>query len=356
MKLRAKEGALLDRFVRMMVRQFRQAEVESPHSGPGRKPEVPDWVLGVMIATGALLRKKRKTAQWRWWREHRAEFAHWMSPERLPGRSQFFDRYGRVERLFQQVIQQLSQHAIRRQWAQVRCVAVDKSLLKGRGRKWSARQRRQGKMPRGVDCDTTWGFSKHHGWVQGYAYEVVVSAPKQGICWPVLASVDTASRNEQRCFAEKTTQLPKTTRYVLADAGYDSNDLAEAIEGTGLGKRKPRRFLCPAVLRGKAGRKRGPHSRETILRQQRRRRREGRIRFFKSTFARRLYARRKTTVERFHSHFKPLFELAQSVWQWGLANNRIAILAAMTAYQILLTYNHRRRQPTAHLQPLLDAL
>jgi hypothetical protein len=207
-----------------------------------------------------------------------------------------------------------------------------------------------------VDRDTTWGFSKHHGWVQGYAYEVVVSAPKQGVCWPLLASVDTASRNEQRCFATKISELPRPTRYVLADAGYDSNDLAEAVEEAAAPTRPRRRFLCPTVIRGKAGRTRGPRSRETRFRQLRRRRREARSRFFQSPFARQLYSRRKTTVERFHGHFKPLFELGQSVWLWGLRNNQAAILAAIVAYQLALTYNHQQRRPTAALQSLLDAL
>jgi hypothetical protein len=104
------------------------------------------------------------------------------------------------------------------------------------------------------------------------------------------------------------------------------------------------------------GKTRQPHNRETRERQHHRRLRSGRRRFLHSPRGRALYARRKTSVEPFHAQLKHLFDLEYRVWHWGLPNNQTAILAAICAYQILLTYNHRNRRPKAHLQCLLDAL
>jgi hypothetical protein len=352
---RATEGAPLEELVALAVPLCQQAEQACPRQGPGRKPEIPDWVLMVMIMVGVMLRKKTKSAQFIWWTHHREVFARWLPGQRLPARSTFYDRYRRVHRRFRQAIQLQGHDAVKRGWADARCLAVDKSLIAGRGRRWSPRDRRRGEAPRRVDRDTTWGYSKYDGWVQGYSYEVAVTAPHRGVVWPLLASVDTASRSEQKSVREKVPALPAPTRYVLADAGYDGNPVAEAVEWD-QGRRTGRRFLCPAVPRPNTGRPRQPHSRQSRERQHHRGLREARLAFLRSPRGKALYARRKTRAEPFNARLKHLFDLHERVWHWGLDNNRTMILAAICAYQLLLAYNHRRGRPYAHLQRLLDRL
>jgi hypothetical protein len=75
-------------------------------------------------------------------------------------------------------------------------VAVDKSLIAARGPAWHKRDRERNKVPVGVDRDSTWGYSEHDGWVQGYSYEVVVSATPGTVVFPLQASVDTASTSD----------------------------------------------------------------------------------------------------------------------------------------------------------------
>lgn len=355
MSERATDGALLADLVAASIPVCRAAQRRWPRRGPGRRPTIPDWVLAVMILVTVVRKKKTKSAQYRWWREHRAEFARWLPGHRFPGRTTFFDRYRRVHRLFRTAIVLQGRRAVARGWTDARCVAADKSLVAGHGPAWDAADRRRGQVPRGVDPDTTWGRSGHDGWVQGYSFEVVVTAPRGGVPWPLAASVDTASRSEQATVRDKIPDLPWQTRYVLADAGYDSNEVGELVEWTA-GRRTGRRWLCPPVPRPNVGRPRQPHNRETQARQRRRRLRDGRQRFWQSRRGRSLYARRKTTVEPFHAQLKHLFELESRVWHRGLANNQTMILAAITAYQLLLTYNHRNRRPVAHVQALVDAL
>jgi Transposase DDE domain len=353
MPKRATEGALLDELVSRSIPLCQRAEKASPRSGPGRKPIIPDWVLTVMIMVGVMLRKKTKSAQFVWWRHHSTDFARWLPGQKMPSRSTFYERYRRVHRLFRQAIVLQGKAAVAHGWANSECTAVDKSLMAGRGQPWKPADRRRNHVPRRVDTDTTWGYSDYHGWVQGYSFEVVVTAPQQGVIWPLVASVDTASRSEQKSILEKVPDLPATTKYVLADSGYDSNAVAEAVETSHPCRR---RFLCPEVRRWQPARTRPLPSRQSQERQRHRRLRGVRRAFLKSHRGRSLYKRRKTTVEPFHAQLKHLFDLDHRVWHWGLANNRTMILAAICAYQLLLTHNHAKHRRVANLQCLLDAL
>lgn len=353
MPKRATDGALLDELVSRSILLCQLAEEQSPRTGPGRKPTIPDWVLAVMIMVAVMLRKKTKSAQWVWWTHHRADFERWLPGQRLPSRSTYYERYRRVSRLFRQAIVVQAKQAVITGWADPECVAVDKSLIAGRGRPWKPADRRRRRVPRRVDTDTTWGYSDYHGWVQGYAFEVVVTAPQRGVIWPLAASVDTASRSEQKSILEKVSDLPKATKYVLADSGYDSNAVAEAVETP---KPHRRRFLCPEVRRRRPARTAQSPSRESRERQRHRQLREARRVFLRSRRGRWLYARRKTRVEPFHTQLKHLFDLDHRVWHWGLDNNRTMILAAICAYQLLLMHNHTKHRRVANLQCLLDAL
>lgn len=351
----AMDGELLDQLVMLSIPVCQEAQSRCPRQGPGRKPVIPDWVLGVMIMVAILLKKKTKSSQYVWWCEHRCQFARWLPEQSFPARSTFFDRYRRIHRLYRQAIALRGREAVKRGWANAECVAGDKSLIAGRGSDWDSCDRRRGHIPRGVDEDTTWGYSQHDGWVQGYAFEVVVTAPAHGVVWPILASADTASRSEHKTIQDKIPQLPAQTKYVLLDAGYDGNPVGEAVEWIGE-QRSGRRLLCPEIPRPNANKPRKPSSRETLDRQHHRRLRAARKKFFQSRRGRVLYGRRKTSVEPFHAQLKHLFELEDRVWHRGLDNNRTMLLGAIAVYQLLLTYNHLNGRPNANLQRLIDAL
>jgi len=212
---------------------------------------------------------------------------------------------------------------------------------------WHKKDRRCNRIPkglRGVDRQSSWGYSPHHGWVQGYSFEVVTTATKGSIVVPLLASVDTASVSEHVSFAEKIDYLPEPTKYVLADSGYDNNDFGERIEYDQMGRRTGRRFLCPA------------NRRNSSAEPKRSSRRQQRLAFYASARGRRLYAQRKQTVEPFNEWLKNLFELDQRVWHRGWANNRTQLLAAIFCYQWLLRYNHRKGRQNGQSQWILDTL
>jgi hypothetical protein len=299
-----------------------------------------------------LKRRKSKSAQYRSLAEHRGELCSWLGVRRFPARSTYFERYRRAQRLFQCAIRLQGRHAIREGLADPRVVAADKSLIEALGPQWHKKNRQANYIPRGlhgVDRDSTWGYSKHDGWVQGYSYEVVVTANRTGTVWPLLASVATASSSEHVTFEPKIDHLPKETDYVLADSGYDNNQFGERIEWDARGRRTGRRFLCPENPRARERRE----SRSTTCTARRRRQRR---RFLRTRCGKKLYARRRQTVEPFNEWFKALFELNRKVWHRGLANNRTQLLAALFGYQVLLRYNHRKNRPNGQLQWILDGL
>ncbi|TWU21303.1 hypothetical protein [Bythopirellula polymerisocia] len=101
--------------------------------------------------------------------------------------------------------------------------AVDKRLIATRGPLWHKSDSQKNRIPQGlreVECDSTWGYSKHDGLVQVYSFEVVVSATKESTVFPLLASSATACQKETTSFDEKIADLSEATENVLADSGY----------------------------------------------------------------------------------------------------------------------------------------
>jgi hypothetical protein len=349
-------GACLASLAKMAAPLCQRAERECPRTGPGRKPDIPDWVLAVLIMVAVLKRKKSKSAQYRFLAEHRRELKALLGTTKFPARSTYFDRYRRAHRLFACAIKLQGELAIAAGIVDARDAAVDKSLIAARGPLWHKNDRTKNRIPkglRGVDRDSDWGCSKHDGWVQGYSFEVVVSATKNSPVFPLLASADTASATETTTFDPKIDDLPAATNNVAADSGYDSNHIAERIEYSAEGRRTGRRFLCPENPRGSKNKS----GREPVRpRDESHRRRLTRRQFYRSRRGKAIYRRRGQTVEPFNEWFKSLFELEDRVWHRGLENNQTQLLAALFAYGLLVRYNHRRGSENGQIRWIIDAM
>jgi len=355
---RATAGTCLQALVKMATPLLREAERRCPRTGPGAKPVIPDWLIGLLIMVAVLKRRKSKSAQFRFLSnpENRQCIAEAAGCQHFPSRSTFFRRYRRAHQLFRTAVTIQGEKAVAAGVADAEVVAVDKSLIAARGPLWHKRDRQAGRIPKGlhgVDRDSTWGRSQHDGWVQGYSFEVVVTAKAGGTVFPLVASADTASAKETGSFDEKIDELPENTAYVLADSGYDSNAIAERIEYDADNRRTGRRFLCPENRRGS---KRNRKAEAPPPRDEHHRRRLQRRKFLKSRKGKRLYARRGQTVEPFNDWFKGLFELDQQVWHRGLDNIRTQLLAAIFAYQLLVRYNHRRGNENGQVKWIMDCL
>jgi hypothetical protein len=354
MSARAKDGTGLAKLVQLAIPIVQAAERQCPRMGPGRPPEFDDWKIATLIIIAILKQRKSKSAQYRFLHEHRHSLRRWLPLPRFPSRSTYFDRYRRAYRLFQIAVALQGRLAIHEGWVDATCVAVDKSLLAARGRVWHRRNGRPCKRPAGTDGQAGWGCSDHGGWVYGYSYEVIVSAPHRSLIFPLLASAGPASESECRSFGPKISWLPIETRHVLADRAYDANAHGEALEYDATGRPNGRRLVCPLI--GRAGKPKVGQYSHRGRREQLRQQRQRRLAFFESPRGQQLYARRSRTVEPFHEWFKSRFDLHDRVWHRGLDNNRTQLLTALFVYQLLVRYNHYSGYQNGQIQWILDRL
>jgi len=350
----AREGTILAQLIRLSVPLVKAADREMPRAGPGAPPSYPEWQIAALIMVAVAARRKSKSAQYRYLYERRRRLVRLLEMKAFPARSTYFNRYQRAQAIFEQAVKLQGRKALKENVADAEAVAVDKSLLTAKGPPWHQAARQEARRPSGVDEEAAWGYSEYHGWVYGYSYEVVVTATRGSVVCPLLVSVGTTNASEHHTFGQKIKDLPRQTRYVLADAGYDNNAHGEAIESQEDGSSTGRRFVCPLQRRGGKPRVgRYPHRGQ---RERSRRHRARRSAFYQSRRGQRLYRRRGQTVEPFNDWFKGRFDLAGCVWHRGLANNMTQLTAAIFVYQLLLRYHHRRGGHNGSVQWILDAL
>jgi hypothetical protein len=360
MLARATDGTCLAKLVKMASSLLRAAQRQCPRLGPGRPPEFDDWKIAVMIVAATLKNRKTKSAQYRFLHERRRKFRRWLGLKAFPARSTYFDRYGRAHRLWEAAIVLQGQRALNEGVTTARSVAADKSLLWARGTPWHGKRRCQGKVPtnlHGVDRQAEWGYSPYHKWVYGYSYEVLTTADAGTVHLPLSASADVASASEHSTFPPKTQHLPKDTRYALADSGYDSNAIGDAVERDDRERPTGRRFVCPPNTRNRARRpSKSSAARLTPAERAAQQRRWSRIDFYNSPRGQRIYTQRGQSVEPLHERLKALFDLNPRVWHRGLANNRTLLLSVIFCYQMLLRFNHRCGHRNAQLQWIMESV
>jgi Transposase DDE domain len=352
---RATEGTCLRALVQLAVPLLKAAEQQCPRTGPGAKPDIPEWVMAALIMMVMIKKKKSKAAQFRFLRRRRRQIARWLGSDKFPSRATYYRRYRRAHRFYRTAIRVQGERAIAEGVTDAREVAVDKSLVAAQGKPWHQRERRRGKVRAGVDRQAAWGYSEHDDWTYGYSFEVVVSSTPGTTVFPLLASADVASASEPRTLVAKIAELPAATRTVSADSGYDANYVGEGVEYDAHGRRTGRHFLCPENPRNNRRAKTKPGGADAARADSRELRRRRRA-YLKSAPGRRIYARRKKTVEPFNQWFKSLFELDHRVWHRGLANNRTQLLAALFVYQLLVRYNHKRGRRNGQLRWIMDEL
>lgn len=354
MQARAQTGACLATLVKMALVLLKAAARDCARTGPGRPTFFEDWQIGALIFIAVLNRLKSKSAQYRFLHERQLLLKCLLDLPAFPARSTYCARYRQAYRLFQKAVCLQGRKAIFEGIANPEIVTVDKSLIAAKGRPWHRRRRRPVELSPGVDKDAGWSYSRHDRWVWGYSFETVLSVAENGAFFPILASAAPANTSEHNSFKDKIPQLPRSTRYVLADAGYDSNSLQTAIEYDSKGRPNGRHFLCPLVRRGdkpKVGEYPQRGERGILLARRRRR-----LEFFNSPEGRRIYKLRSRTIEPFHEWFKSCFELTDRVWHRGLENNQTQLLAAIFCYQLLVRFNYKNGNHNAQIQPILDRL
>ena len=109
---RAQAGTCVATLVQMAVPVLQAAERQCPRTGPGDKPDYPDWWMAGLIMIAVLHKKKTKSAQYRFLSGRRAEVLNWLGGTRLPARSCYFSRYRRAHRLYPVAIRLQAEQAL----------------------------------------------------------------------------------------------------------------------------------------------------------------------------------------------------------------------------------------------------
>lgn len=354
MSARALAGSCLERLVGMACPLLQAAQEQCPTCRPGRPANYQHWQIAALILIAVLRRRNTKSAQYRFLLQHRAQLQQLLGLHDFSARSTYLKRYRTAHLLFQKAISLQALEALAAGLVEATNVAVDKSVIAAKGPPRPSRRFADRPPPRGCDREAAWCYSKYHGWVYGFSYDVVVSAPGKGLIFPLLASADVASASECRSFLTKAPLLPPSTKNVMADAGYDSNACQQAVERDGRGQPNGRQFLCPLQSRGNK-----PAVGEAVRRgrrEQLRLCRKERQQLLETPAGRNLYRLRSQTVEPFNEWFKHSFQLSDRVWHRGLANNQTQLMAAIFAYQLLIRFNCLCGYKDNQVQWILDTL
>src|SRR5262245_51937157 len=112
MRASAKDGTCLAALIRLAIPICQQAERECPRKGPGRKPEIPDWAMAVLIVVAIAKQRKSKSSQFRFLKAYRRQLEETLGIERLPARSTYFDRYRRAWKLYETAIRIAGEKAV----------------------------------------------------------------------------------------------------------------------------------------------------------------------------------------------------------------------------------------------------
>ena len=352
----ARDGRHMANLVSEAAAVCHAADLKLPRlNGPGRPIVYQQWQIAGLILIALKHRRKSKNSQFVYLKQHARKWKGLLRKmlrlDQLPSRATYMRRYGGSHPLLAKAILISGRRAVQEHVADARTVAIDKSMIAARGPRPPRRKKESWK---GVDREAGFGKSRYDGWVWGYSYEVAVSAGKNGVVVPLLASAGTAAASEHHTCPEKVRDLPASMDSLLLDGGYDSNRLGDIIEYTPTGKPTGRRMLCPLQSRG--GKPCVGQQVRKGARELQRQRRLRRYRLMQTRRGKRLFARRRETVEPLNQWFKHLFDLEDRVWHRGLDNNRTMLLAGLFTYQLLQRYNHALGHRDGQIQWLLDAL
>src|SRR3979411_3248624 len=101
---RATAGTLWSELVKLALPILQEAQRQCPRTGPGAKPDIPDWVMEELIIVALLPKKKTKSAQFRFLGQQRNDIAATLGGSWFPSRATYFRRYRRAHRLYRAAV------------------------------------------------------------------------------------------------------------------------------------------------------------------------------------------------------------------------------------------------------------
>ena len=210
-------------------------------------------------------------------------------------------------------------------WAEHgRAVALDSTVLRGRGGVWHKKDREAGVVPHtSIDTQAGWTKSGWHGWVYGWKLHLATTVAAVWI--PLAAKLTCANTADNEVAPELLAQLPGEVRFALGDHIYNAPNVREACERRG----------CILVASGQAP---FPHKDPGV------------------EVRRIFHMLRSKAIENFNEKFKAIFEGHGQVPTKGLVNTQRFALGAIFVYQLTLLYRREHELDLRiGLKPFLKA-
>jgi hypothetical protein len=203
-------------------------------------------------------------------------------------------------------------------------LATDSTLIKAnKGKVWHKSSMNKEIVPRsGIDTDARWGYSHTKGWIFGYKLHMVSSTGS--ITIPLTVDITTANVYDNQVYPGLVSCLPpitiKKTYYMIADPGYDDQNLYDLSTGLGF------QLVCP-VRRYKNT----PQERINL------------IDFYESALGQTIYSKRSTSIEPLMEHIKSVFRIDPLPVR-GYDKACAIVLLSVLLYQILVYYNYKTKK------------
>lgn len=304
---------------------------------PGHPYEYSELVMLRVFLLMVLKRIKEFAALYRYLQAHTAQRVA-CGLEHMPDESTLRKRLKKLKPLVKRQIRAWARELIKVGISSPEVVAIDKKMIKAQGPLWHQADRQQNIIPdglRGVDRESSWSCSHYRGWVQGYGSHIAVTATPGLAIAPIWSDFTKNSLPEAKIARELGHLLPDEVNKVLGDTHYDDPELRKEIER--YEKHLLERCLIVPI--------------EVKKRTTPKRRRYASI--YENN--RRLYGRRKVSIEPFFDRLDQCFDI-EPAWMKGLANNASIGVLWVAAYQLMMLYLHEQGENPEHVKQLVDIL
>ena len=253
----------------------------------------------------------------------------------FPDRSTLSRRFKGIYEFVKQQVKSLGHLFIGKNITKARIVSMDSTLHEACGPLWHKKDKAKGRIPdklRNVDRDAAWGFSSYKQWVYGYKTHLITTSSFHSVSIPMDCEITRANPQDNTIALPVLKRfLNRTTKYILADQGYDDHKLRSLCEP------KKIKFIVPM--------KQCPGTKDERIPY---------IQFYRSKFGRRIYAQRGKTIEPLFGYIKELFSTAKLKMK-GFKNIQAYLSITVWLYQILIYVNYILDRPLRRLKYLVCA-
>jgi len=125
-----RDGRRLADLVELAIPLCRNAQNKlSTKRGPGRPPDYQEWQIAVLIVIALLHKRKSKSSQWRFLKEHQKVLLDALQLKRMPCRDTYSHRYCNAHQLLDMAVELQGKLALKEHVCDAHCTAGDKSLI-----------------------------------------------------------------------------------------------------------------------------------------------------------------------------------------------------------------------------------